>query len=120
MNSTNSKTYDDHKLLPNLTDKINLKRSDIFVALSNLAWIIHGKILKEKKTHIETINFKYYLQHGIKNLDYVMDSILYQIFKIILNIYSNTWRKTVNPSVRIYVNKIENIILFKIKTWYYL
>ena len=37
MNSTNSKTYDDHKLLPNLTDKINLKRSDIFVVLSTLA-----------------------------------------------------------------------------------
>ena len=28
--------------------------------------------------------------------------------------------KTVNPSIRIYINKIENRITFKIKTGYYL
>ena len=28
--------------------------------------------------------------------------------------------KTVNPSIQIYVNKIENTITFKIKTEYYL
>ena len=37
MNSKNSKTSDPHKLLLNLTDKINLKRSDKYVALSNLS-----------------------------------------------------------------------------------
>ena len=36
MNSENSKTSDPHKLLLNLSDKINLKRSDKYVALSNL------------------------------------------------------------------------------------
>ena len=36
MNSKTSKTSDSHKLLLNLTDKINLKRSDKYVALSNL------------------------------------------------------------------------------------
>ena len=40
-NSENSKTSDPHRLLLNLTDKINLKRSDKYVALSNT---IHGKI----------------------------------------------------------------------------
>ena len=35
MNSGNSKTSDPQRLLPNLTDKINLKRSDKYVALSN-------------------------------------------------------------------------------------
>ena len=44
MNSENSKTSDPHRLLLNLTDKINLKRSDKYVALSNLAFTIHGKI----------------------------------------------------------------------------
>ena len=34
MNSKNSKTSDPHRLLLNLTDKINLKRSDKYVALS--------------------------------------------------------------------------------------
>ena len=33
MNSGNSKTFDSHRLLLNLSDKINLKRSDKYVAL---------------------------------------------------------------------------------------
>ena len=37
MNSENSKTSDPHRLLLNLTEKINLKRSDKYVALSNLS-----------------------------------------------------------------------------------
>ena len=37
MNSKNSKMSDPHRLLLNLTDKINLKRSDKYVALSNLS-----------------------------------------------------------------------------------
>ena len=36
MNFENSKTFDSHRLLLNLLDKINLKRSDKYVALSNL------------------------------------------------------------------------------------
>ena len=36
MNSKNSKTSDPHRLLLNLTDKINLKRSNKYVALSIL------------------------------------------------------------------------------------
>ena len=38
MNSENSKTSNPHKLLLNLLDKINLKRSDKYVALSNLSF----------------------------------------------------------------------------------
>ena len=37
MNSENSKTSDLHRLLLNLSKKINLKRSDKYVALSNLS-----------------------------------------------------------------------------------
>ena len=37
MNSGNSKTSDPHRLLLKLLDKINLKRSDKYVALSNLS-----------------------------------------------------------------------------------
>ena len=37
MNSENSKTSDPHRLLLNLTNKINLKRSDKYVPLSNLS-----------------------------------------------------------------------------------
>ena len=37
MNSKNSKTSDPHRLLLNLTDKINLKISDKYVVLSSLS-----------------------------------------------------------------------------------
>ena len=37
MNSENSKTSDPHRLLLTLTDKLNLKINDKFVALSNIS-----------------------------------------------------------------------------------
>ena len=37
MNSENSKTSDSDRLLLNLSDKINSKRNDKYVALSNLS-----------------------------------------------------------------------------------
>ena len=37
INSATSKTSDPHRLLLNLSDKINLKISDKYVALSNLS-----------------------------------------------------------------------------------
>ena len=53
INSENSKTSDPHRLLPNLTDKINLNRSDKYVALSNFnvdyAW-------KNIKSYTKIIN----------------------------------------------------------------
>ena len=56
----------------------------------------------------------------MKNLNYLMDHILYQIFKVILNNLKKHEKVTDNPSIRIYINKIENRITFKIKTGYYL
>ena len=47
MNSENSKTSDPHRLLLNLADKINLKRSDKYVALSNLAIYYTWKNIKK-------------------------------------------------------------------------
>ena len=56
----------------------------------------------------------------MKNLNYLMDHMLYQIFKIILNIsYKKHEAFTDNPSRRIYINKIENRITFEINTGYY-
>ena len=37
MNSENSKTSNSHRLLLNLSDKINLKRSEKYVALSKFS-----------------------------------------------------------------------------------
>ena len=46
MNPGNSKTFDPHRLLFNLSDKVKLKRSDKCVVLSNLAFTIHEIIRK--------------------------------------------------------------------------
>ena len=77
MNSKNSKISDLYILLLSLADKLNLKRSDKYVALSNLriyyTWENIKKSYKNK-------NFKYQLRHGMKSLNYLMDHILYQIF----------------------------------------
>ena len=46
-NSENSKTSNSHRLLLNLTDIINLRRSDKYVALSNLSICYTWKNIKE-------------------------------------------------------------------------
>ena len=60
-NSENSKTSEPHKLLLNLADKINLKRNNKYVALSNLSlyytWNMHEKLTYEKHTY-KTNKFK--------------------------------------------------------------
>ena len=44
MNSENTKTSEAHRLFLNLSGKINLKRSDKYVALSNLSIYYAWKI----------------------------------------------------------------------------
>ena len=85
MNSNNSKTCDPHRLLLNLLDKINLKRSDKFVALSNLSIYYTWKKVKKLKSQTKILNLRYQFRHRMKSLNYLMDHILHQIFKIILN-----------------------------------
>ena len=46
MNSKNSKTSDPHRLLLNLTDKIDLRRKDKYIALSNLSIYYTWKNIK--------------------------------------------------------------------------
>ena len=47
MNSENSTTSDTHRLLLNLAEKINSKRSDKYVALSNLSIYYTWKNIKK-------------------------------------------------------------------------
>ena len=46
MNSENSKPSDAHRLLLNLSDKMNLKTKDKYVALSNLSIYYTWKTIK--------------------------------------------------------------------------
>ena len=52
MSSKSSKTSDPHRLLLNLTDKMNLTRSDKYFILSNLSisytWKIIKKVIQEQ------------------------------------------------------------------------
>ena len=106
MNSENSKTFDYHRLLLDLSDKIDFRRKDKYIAISNLD-------MEKYKKVIIIMNLKYQLQHRMKNLNYLMDHILYKTLK-------QHVEKTVNAPIKIYINKIENRITFKIKTGFYL
>ena len=55
MISENRKSYDLHKLVLNLSDKINLKRSDKYVVLLNLSFYFIGKNLKSCKKEFQTV-----------------------------------------------------------------
>ena len=90
MNSENNKTSEPHRLLLNLADKMNLKRSDKCVALSNLSMHYTWKNIKSP---IKTINLKCHPPHGMKHLNYLKDCILYQIFKIILSASEKNMKK---------------------------
>ena len=80
MNSRISKTYDPHRLLLNLLDKKNMKRSHRYVTLSNLSIYYTWKNIKK------LMNLKHQLRNGVKSLNYLIHHILYQMFKTILNV----------------------------------
>ena len=44
MNSKNSETSDPHRLLLHLANRMNLKKSDKYVALKTSVFIMHGKV----------------------------------------------------------------------------
>lgn len=66
MISENSKIGDPHRLILNLTDKMNLKRSDRYVALSKLS--IYHIWRTIKKLHK---NNEYGIQSGMINMNYL-------------------------------------------------
>ena len=84
INSENIKTSDASRLLLNLADKTNLKRSDIcdiseYVAISNLSIYYPWK-----KIHKKNNTFKATAE--IWNDKFELSNIIYQRFKIILSI----------------------------------
>ena len=118
MNSEKSKISDPHRLLPKLPNKIDLKRSDKYVVLSNLSFNYTWKNIKKSyknnkfKISAPTWNEKFDLPDG----SYSVSDIQYY-FEYILKKHETV---TNNSSIMIYVNKIEKRITFKIKTGYYL
>ena len=87
MNSENSKTSDPHRLFLNLTDKINLTRSDKYVALSNLSIYYTWKNIKKsyKNNMLEisalTWNEEFELPDGSYSISDIQDYFEYILKK---------------------------------------
>ena len=84
MNSENSKTFEPYRLLLNLSDKINLKRSNKYVALSNLSiYYTWEKNIKKSyknnqfKISGQTWNEKFELTVGLYSVSDIQDYFEY-------------------------------------------
>ena len=118
MDSENSRTSEYHVLVLKLTNKLDLRRGQKTVALSNLSIYYMWKNIKSSsnnnkfKISAPTWSEEFKLPDGSYSVSDIQD-----YFENILKKYSAS---VDNPSIRIYVNKIENRITFKIKNGYYL
>ena len=84
MNSENSKTSKPHVLILKLTDKLDLRRGEKIIALSNLSIYYTWKNIKSSYNNNK---FELSAPRWMINLNYLMDRILYQIVKIFLNTF---------------------------------
>ena len=102
----------------NLTDKLDPRRGQKTVALSNLSIYYTWKNIKSSynnnkfKISAPTWSEEFELPDGSYSISDIQD-----YFEYILNKHSES---VDNPSIRIYVNRIENRITFKVKSGYYL
>ena len=117
INTENGRTSEYHVLLLNLINKVDLK-SEKTVALSNLIIYYTWKNINSScnnnkfKISAPTWSEEFELPDGSYSIPDIQD-----YFEYILKKHSES---VDNPSIRIYVNKMENRIAFKIKSGYYL
>ena len=117
-NSENSRTFEYHVLVLKLADKLDLRRGQKSVALSNLSIYYTWKNVKSSynntsfKISAPTWSEEFKLPDGSYSISDIQD-----YFEYILKKHSEN---VDNPSIKIYINKIENRVTFKIKKGYYL
>ena len=118
MNSENSKTSEYHVLVLKLTDKLDLRRGQKTAALPNLSIYYTWKNIKNSynnnkfKISAPTWSEEFESPDGSYSVSDIQD-----YFEYILKKHSES---VDNPSIRMYINRIENRITFKIKSGYYL
>ena len=118
MNSENSKTSEHNVLVLKLTDKLDLRRGQKTIALSNLSIYYTWKNVKSSynnnkfKISAPTWSEEFELPDGSYSVSDIQD-----YFEYILKKHSES---VDNPSISMYINRIENRITFKIKNGYYL
>ena len=83
MNSKNSKTSEPYKFKYDLIDKLDIRNPNKNMALANLNIFTLAKMLNQL---ITIISLKYQHLLGMKHLTCLMDRIIYQKYKTILNI----------------------------------
>ena len=117
MNYENSKTSEPRVLILKLTDKLDLKRGEKSVALSNLKIYYTWKDIKNSynnnkfKISAPIWNDKFELSDGSYSVSDIQHSFEHILKKHNKNID--------NPSIKIFVNKIKNRITFKMNIGYY-
>ena len=114
MNSENSKTSEHNVLVLKLTDKLDLRRGQKTVALSNLGIYCTWKNLKSSYN-----NNKFKISALTWSEEFKLPDVsdIQDYFEYILKKHSES---VDNQSIRMYVNRIENRITFKIKNGFYL
>ena len=116
MNSENSKTSEPHILILKPTDKLDLRRGENIIALSNLIIYFTWKNIKSSynntkfKISAPTWNDKFELLDGSYSVSNIQNYFEY--------IFKKHGGNIDKPSVKIYVNKMENRITFEIKNPY--
>ena len=105
MNSENSKTSEPYVLILKLTDKLDLRRGEKSIALSNLSIYYAWKSIKRSynnntfKISAPTWNYEFELPDRSYSVSDIQDYFKY--------IFKKHGENIDNPSIRIYVNKIE-------------
>ena len=113
MNSENSRTSEYHVLVLKLADNLDLRRGQKSVALSNLSIYYTWKNIKSSykinnfKISAPTWSYEFKLPNGSYSVSDIQD-----YFEYILKKHGESFD---DPSIKIYVNKIENRITFTIK-----
>ena len=116
MNTENSKTNEPHRFRLSLADKLNLKNPNKNIALGNLSIYYTWKNIKSAyknnkfKISAPTWNDTFHLPDGSYSIENIQD-----YFEFIIKKHKTL---TENPPIQIYLNKIKNRIVFKIKTEY--
>ena len=113
INSENSRTPKPHILTLKLTNKLDLRIGKKVIALSNLSIYYTWKNIKSSynnnkfKISVPTWNDKFELPDGSYSVSDIQDYFEYNL--------KNHGEDIDEPSVKIYVNKTENMVTFKIK-----
>ena len=115
MNTENSKTNEPHRFRLSLADKLNLKNPNKNIALGHLSIYYTWKNIKSAhnkdkfKISAPTWNDTFDLPDGSYSIADIQN--YFEFIKKHATL-------TENPPVKIYPNKIKNMIVFKIKTGY--